>query len=59
MITIVLLFYTALYMPYKIAFLEDVKFTTSYYVDMIVDVLFGLDIIITFVSAYECIDGSI
>ncbi len=59
MITIVLLFYTALYMPYKIAFLEDEKFSTSYYADMLVDILFGLDIIVTFLSAYECTDGSI
>ncbi len=58
-IIIILLFYTALFMPFKISFLEDEKESVTYYMDLIVDVLFGFDIIVTFLSAYEESDGSI
>jgi len=60
MITIIMLLYTALFMPYKVAFIDDDSDSgLSGTLDWVVDSLFFTDIIITFFSAYEESDGSI
>ena len=48
MVIIVLLIYTAIFVPYKIAFVEESGLAV---LDVLVDVLFGIDIIINFLSA--------
>lgn len=58
MVNILMLLYTALYMPYKVAFIDD-ETTLSANIDWIIDSLFFADIFITFFSAYEETDGSI
>lgn len=55
-VNITLLLYTALYMPYRIAFIDDNNLT-QVVLDWVVDVLFTIDIIVTFLSAYEEEDG--
>lgn len=57
-ILIVLLIYTALLTPYYIAFINNTT-TLQNIIDYAVDILFTLDIFITFISAYEAADGSI
>jgi hypothetical protein len=46
-IMIILLLYTAMVMPYKIALVEDKK-DAFYYIDTLVDFIFMVDIIINF-----------
>ena len=53
---IILLLYTAIYMPYRIAFIDD-ESSGQIAIDWCVDALFFLDIIINFFSAYEESDG--
>lgn len=55
-VNIILLLYTAIYMPFKIAFIDDEN-TVQQVLDWCVDVLFFVDIIITFFSTYEEVDG--
>ena len=49
---IFLLLYTAFFMPYKLAFIEDESFAIIL-VDYIVDVSFWLDIVVNFLTAIE------
>ena len=55
-IIILLLIYVALYVPYNICFSKkkpgDPK-TTADQVDMVVDIMFGIDIVVNFISAYD------
>ena len=55
-INIMLLLYTAIYMPYRIAFIDN-ESNTLFIIDWVVDSLFFFDIIINFLSAYEEEDG--
>lgn len=55
---IVLLIYTATYMPYKTCFIDDPS-AGSEAIDSIVDALFTADIIVNFLSAVEMSDGTI
>lgn len=48
LVIIVLLFYTALVMPYRLALMEDDTNLLFFYIDTIVDFLFIFDIIINF-----------
>lgn len=57
-INIALLLYTAIYMPYRISFIDDDN-TFQMVLDWSIDSLFFIDIIITFFSAYEEADGYI
>jgi hypothetical protein len=57
-VNIILLLYTALFMPYRIAFIDD-ETVLQQVVDWSVDGLFFFDIIVTFFSAYEEADGYI
>jgi hypothetical protein len=50
-ITMVLLLYTATFVPFKLAFLDSGN-KSIVVIDLIVDVLFGVDIIANFVTAY-------
>ena len=51
-IVILLLLYTSTVVPYQVAFVdEDTLMMTAF--NSLVDVLFGVDIIINFLSAYE------
>lgn len=47
-VIIILLFYTALVMPYRLALIEDDTNILFFYIDTIVDFLFIIDIIINF-----------
>lgn len=55
-VNIILLLYTALYMPFRIAFVDE-ETSAQTAVDWTVDSLFFIDIIVTFFSAYEEQDG--
>ena len=60
LIIIGLLGYTATLAPFRIAFYEDTgDFWSTFFkvFDILVDILFGLDIIVNFLSAYEKPDG--
>jgi hypothetical protein len=57
-INIILLLYTAIYMPFRIAFIDD-ESIAQIIVDWTVDGLFFFDIIITFFSTYEESDGHV
>jgi hypothetical protein len=49
---VVLLLYTAVYVPYRTAFIDDSsEFMTIF--ELTIDILFFLDIIVNFFSAYE------
>lgn len=52
MVHLVLLFYTATYMPFRIAYV-DYTSTSLYIFEWIIDVLFMIDIIVTFFTAFE------
>jgi phosphoglycerol transferase MdoB-like AlkP superfamily enzyme len=57
-VIVILLVYTAIFVPFKIAFIEqDSTFTTI--LDTTVDVLFGVDIIVSFLSAVEDKNGKL
>ncbi len=59
-INILMLIYTILYMPFKIAFIDDDGISSPGAIfDYFIDAFFMLDILITFFSAYEESDGSI
>lgn len=55
-VNIMLLLYTALFMPYRIAFIDDESIPQQI-IDWGVDTLFFFDIVVTFFSAYEESDG--
>jgi len=55
---ILLLVYTATYMPFKIAFI-DAETEAMRIFDYIIDVLFAIDIFVNFISAYEGQDGKL
>ena len=48
---IVLLLFTAGYVPFRLAFLDEISLTLEI-IEYIVDILFGIDIIHNFFSAY-------
>eukprot|EP00347_Sterkiella_histriomuscorum_P011676 403371537 len=58
-INIILLLYTALIMPYKLAFRDNGEEDMTEYLEILIDALFSIDIIITFFSAIEADDGKI
>lgn len=49
----VLLLYTSLWVPYQIAFIDDTDSVVNDVINIVVDVCFAADIIITFLSSYE------
>ncbi len=58
-IIILLLLYTATYMPYRICFIDDASTGLLLGWEYLADVLFFLDIFINFISALELPDGTI
>ena len=58
LIMILLLLYTATYVPYKTAFIDETS-RGLFYFEILVDGLFFLDVIINFISAYERSDTTI
>lgn len=56
---IILLLYTATFVPYKISFADDVGGNGATNFDLMVDILFGIDIIVNFITPYEKYDGSL
>ena len=48
-----MMIYVALYLPYFTAFINEVQGSPSYYLDIAVDIIFGIDVTLTFFSAYE------
>jgi len=57
-ILILLLCYTATYMPFKTCFI-DMPSEASEYLDTVVDLLFATDILVNFISAVELSDGTV
>jgi hypothetical protein len=55
---IIILFYTATWAPFKTAFLEDINEGPVVVFEMIVDIMFGLDILFTFFTPYKRFNGS-
>lgn len=58
MVTLILLVYTATFVPYRTAFIEEVSPALEVW-EWIVDTLFLIDIIVNFLSAYENTDKNI
>jgi hypothetical protein len=53
-VTIILLIYTAIFVPYNVAFSEsEDKSLVQTIIDYVIDVLFTIDIFINFISGYE------
>ena len=52
MVVVVLLIYTAIFVPYKVAFVEEPS-KSDKVIDYIIDILFTIDIFINFMSGYE------
>ena len=55
-IMIFLLFYVAILMPFNVCFIRAIPgagITNQDYFDMGIDCLFGIDILVNFISAYE------
>ena len=51
---LILLVYVATYVPYSICMIPPTEeITAADYVDVFVDILFGFDLIINFLSSYE------
>ena len=48
----ILLIWTAIYLPYRLAFLEDDVPLGFWIMELLIDILFGCDIIINFFIAY-------
>jgi hypothetical protein len=56
---IIILLYTATYAPFKVAFLDDDDSSTGVLVfETIIDVMFLMDIFITFMTPFKRINGS-
>ena len=53
LVIIALLLYTAIFVPYKVAFIHEQDGVVGQFFEYTVDALFGLDIIVNFMSVYE------
>ena len=59
-ISVIMLLYTAIVMPFQVCFDDsDGIIAWSFTIDVILEILFILDIVVTFFSAYEDNDGNI
>jgi hypothetical protein len=52
-----LLFYTATIMPYRLAFVEPVMFDEWFYIEILIDVGFFIDVLVNLFTAYYTSDG--
>lgn len=57
MIIILMLLYTATYMPYQICFIDESPTGFMMILDYMIDTLFFLDIFVNFCSAVETVDN--
>jgi hypothetical protein len=55
---IIILLYTATWAPFKTAFLEDNSTGGLLVFETIVDIMFGMDIVFTFVTPFKRFNGS-
>ena len=58
-VIIILLLYSATFMPYQICFIDEPSKGAMLFFEYFIDFLFALDIIFNFISAYERPDGII
>jgi Ion transport protein len=58
LVTLLLLLYTASFVPYRTAFIEETSKTLEVW-EWVVDGLFMIDILVNFISAYENSDKNI
>jgi hypothetical protein len=58
LVVVIILAYTATYMPYKTCFVDDDD-TLGILIDWTVDLLFITDIFVNFISAFDLQDGSV
>jgi len=58
-VIILLLLYTATWMPYQICFIDEPSKGLMLVFEYFIDSLFAMDIILNFISAYERADGAI
>jgi hypothetical protein len=54
-----LLIYTATIMPYRLAFVDPVDYNAWFFVEMLIDVLFFIDVIVNLLTAYYTSDGEL
>ena len=54
---VVLLIYTATVMPYKISFIDSKPGDGWYYLDIVLDLLFFIDVLVNIFSAYYDNEG--
>ena len=59
LILAILLIYTATIMPFNIAFVEVEMFTTWWWIDLTLDILFFIDVIVNIFSAYYDAEGQL
>jgi hypothetical protein len=52
MVVVILLIYTAIFVPYKVAFVEEPS-KSDKVIDYLIDILFTIDIFVNFMSGYE------
>ena len=58
-ILLLLMLYTATVMPFRIAFTTTDPMSVWYFLELSVDILFGCDVMVNFISAYETDDGEL
>ncbi len=54
-----LLIYTATIMPFRLAFVDHVDYNAWFFVEMLIDVLFFVDVIVNLLTAYYTSDGEL
>ncbi len=54
---VVFMVYTATILPYRVCFIESNDKDGWYYFDFIMNIIFGLDVIVSFLSAYYDTDN--
>jgi hypothetical protein len=55
----ILLVYTATVMPYRMAFIDSVMFDTWFWIELMMDFLFFIDVIVNIFSAYYKTSGKL
>ena len=58
-VLVLILLYTAIIMPYRLAFIDHVWFDTWFWVELTVDALFLMDFLVNLNTAYFNIDGDL
>ena len=58
-ILIVIMLYTAIFVPYRTAFIENNELPGLEQIEIAVDLLFAFDVVISLISAYEDVEGNV